>query len=88
MSEYGFNPKFILGSLVSIYAAFVDYREFLEYIVMDERSFKISNFEKVIEIKERGNTNFNYDDYENFVIITGKLKDIQKEILSTQVRVF
>jgi len=85
MTEYGFNPKFILGSLLSIYAAFVDYREFLEYIVMDERSFKISNFEKVIEIKERGNTHFDYEDYEKFTLIIEKLKAIQKEILSSHV---
>ena len=85
MSEYNFNPKFILGSLVSIYASFVDYREFLEYIVMDERSFKISNFEKVVEIKESGRSKFDEEDYEKFTLTIQKLKDIQKEILSTQV---
>jgi hypothetical protein len=52
---------------------------------MDERSFKMTNFEKVIEIKERGNTTFDEEDYEHFVQITAKLKSIRDEVLSTHV---
>ena len=66
MSEYGFDPKFILTSLVAIYASFVDYPEFIEHVVKDQRAFKLENFEKVFDLKERNKIQINYSQYSNF----------------------
>lgn len=66
MSEYGFDPKFILTSLVTIYASFVDYPGFIEYVVKDQRAFKLDNFEKVFDLKERNKIHINYTYYSNF----------------------
>ena len=52
MADYGFDPKYLLISIVKIYTFFINYNEFLEFIVKDERSFKIENFEKVLNLKE------------------------------------
>ena len=61
MDEYGFDPNFILKSLISVYASFIDYKEFLNYVVKDQRSYKVVNFEKVLRIANRGKTKFNFD---------------------------
>ena len=76
MEEYGFNPNFILKSLISVYASFVDYKEFLSYVVKDQRSYKIANFEKVLRIANRGKTNFNFEDLDKFENMIDKLKEL------------
>ena len=66
MGEYGFDPKFILTSLIAIYASFVDYPDFIEYVVKDQRAFKLDNFEKVFDLKDRSKIHFDYTHYSNF----------------------
>jgi ubiquitin conjugation factor E4 B len=85
MEDYGFSPKFILSSLISTYASFVDFKEFLELIVKDERSYKYETFMKVLEINERGKIKWNYEDFENFVKIVDRLKEVEIELKSKEV---
>ena len=73
---------------MSIYVCFRDYKEFLEYIVKDERSFKIENFERVISLKEDEKITLEYDKYNNFKSMIGELKSVHKEIKLLQVIIF
>ena len=50
-NDYEFNPSYIMESMIKIYSYFVDYEEFVEWIVMDERSYKYDNFIKAIKVK-------------------------------------
>ena len=86
MTEYGFDPRFILKSLISIYISFKSYKEFLEFVVKDERSFKIENFERVIALKESEKISIPYDDYMDFIGLADKLKLVETEIKSKFVK--
>jgi hypothetical protein len=87
MQEYQFDPKFILKSLIEIYLSFKDYKEFLEFIVKDERSYKIENFEKVIRLKENDKIRIDYNIYQDFLKFTDKLRIVSEEIKSKQVKI-
>ena len=67
MKEYGFDPKFILTSIVTIYSSFVDYPEFIDYVIKDQRAFKFENFEKVLDLKSLGKIQIQYKHYNYFV---------------------
>jgi len=67
MSEYGFDPKFILTSLITIYASFVEYPGFIEFVVKDQRAFKLDNFEKVLDLKDRNKIHINYSIFNHFI---------------------
>ena len=86
MTEYGFDPKFILSSIVNIYISFKDYKEFLEYVVQDERSYKIENFERVITLKENGKFSLDYEKFLDFKVLVEELRIVDKEIKAKQVR--
>jgi ubiquitin conjugation factor E4 B len=85
MKDYGFDPKFILISLVSTYLAFLDYPEFVELIVKDERSYKIENFEKVKSICSRGKINLPYEESEKFDRLVNIIKEKELELKSKTV---
>jgi len=85
MTEYGFDPRFILKSLVSIYISFKSYKEFLEFVVRDERAYKIENFERVLSLKDSEKISIAYDDYTEFEKIIEKLKNVEAEIKSQTV---
>lgn len=80
MKDYGFDPKFILISLVETYLAFIDYEDFLKCVVTDERSFKLENFEKVIALKEDNKIKIEYLMYQKFLKLIEKLKTIKSEL--------
>jgi len=80
MKDYGFDPKFVLLSLVETYLAFIDYDDFLKYVVTDERSFKVENFEKVIALKEDNKIKIEYFMYQKFLKLIEKLKIMKIEI--------
>lgn len=82
MSEYGFDPKLVLRALVSTYVSFYDYKEFMEFIVKDERSYKILNFEKVIRIYQRGKIKIDYEELNKFEKMIEILKEIENEMKS------
>jgi len=87
MEDYGFDPYFILKSLISIYSSFVDYQEFLNYVVKDQRSYKIANFERVLRIANRGKANFNFEDLELFENMIDKLKEIHNINKANEVKI-
>lgn len=84
LSDYEFNPKFILVSILSTYSSFVGYKRFLEYVVKDQRSYKIDNFYRAkAMVEESGKINMNNEDFENFVQLIEKLKVVEEEIKKT-----
>jgi ubiquitin conjugation factor E4 B len=85
MHEYGFDPKFILVSLVNIYVYFKDYKEFLEFIVKDERSFKLENFDKVISLKENEKISIDYEVYDKFLDFIKNLKIISEDVKASTI---
>ena len=74
MNEYGFDPKFVLVSLIETYVAFLEYEDFLNYVIKDERSYKIENFEKVICLKGENKIKIEYLTYQKFEKLIEKLK--------------
>lgn len=85
MSEYGFNPKYILTSLMQIYESFVDFKDFLEFVVKDERSFKIENFEKVVTLRENGKIKIGFNEFENLKLLIKNLREISDIMKANQV---
>jgi hypothetical protein len=86
MSDYGFDPKQILSYLINTYISFIGYKEFLEYVVKDERSFKIDNFEKVIALRENGKIRLDYEHFEDFLKLTKMLKEVSEDMKSKEVK--
>lgn len=64
LTEYKFNPKEILKYIITIFAAFRKYDDFLNYIVSDERSFDIDNFLRANSLRSR--IHVDYQIGENF----------------------
>ena len=79
LSEYDFNPKFILGALLSVYSAFYDQEEFIKCVVKDERSYKYENFERAKNLVENsGKIIIDTNDYNNYILFFNKLKEEEK----------
>ena len=51
MKQYDFDPKDFLSYIIQAYAGFVDQPEFITNIVSDERSFKIDNFQRALNLR-------------------------------------
>ena len=70
LNDYEFNPKFILGALLSIYGAFFDSIEFIECVIKDERSYKYSIFETAKNLVENsGKIKIDNVDFSNYLIL-------------------
>ena len=54
-NDYEFNPSYIMESIIKIFSYFVDYEEFIEFVVSDERAYKYENFTKAIKLKNEYN---------------------------------
>ena len=86
LSDYDFNPKFILGSLLSVYSAFYDKIEFIECVVKDERSYKYANFERAKNLVENsGKIIIDTTDFTNYLIFFDKLKEEEKKIKEEEI---
>jgi hypothetical protein len=85
MTEYGFDPKFILNSIINIYVCFKDYKDFLVYVVQDERSFKIENFERVVSLKENEKISLDYHKFQELKAMINDLMKVDEEIKSQKV---
>lgn len=85
MADYGFDPKFILSSIINIFVSFMEIKEFLEYIVRDERSFKIDNFLKVLALGEAGKIKLDFDTSEKWKQMVSLLQILYKELKSNEV---
>jgi len=86
LSDYDFNPKFILGSLLSVYSAFYDKIEFIECVVKDERSYKYANFERAKNLVENsGKIIIDTTDFTNYLTFFDKLKEEEKKIKEEEI---
>ena len=86
LSDYDFNPKFILGGLLSVYSAFYDKIEFIECVVKDERSYKYANFERAKNLVENsGKIIIDTTDFNNYLTFFDKLKEEEKKIKEEEI---
>ena len=86
LSDYEFNPKFILGALLSVYSAFYDKIEFIECVVKDERSYKYENFERAKNVVENsGKIVIETGDFNNYLLFIVKLKEEEKKIKEEEI---
>jgi ubiquitin conjugation factor E4 B len=85
MDEYGFDPKFFLVSFIKVYADFSEYKEFIEFIIKDQRSFKINNFEKALALKEAGKIILHPQVHERFIRIVDDVKILEEEAKANQI---
>ena len=86
LSDYEFNPKFILGALLSVYSAFYDKIEFIESVVKDERSYKYENFERAKNLVENsGKIIIETNDFNNYLKFLEKLKEEEKKIKEEEI---
>ena len=86
LSDYDFNPKFILGGLLSVYSAFYDKIEFIECVVKDERSYKYANFERAKNLVENsGKIIIDTTDFTNYLTFFDKLKEEEKKIKEEEI---
>jgi hypothetical protein len=88
MNEYGFDPKFILCSVVSIYLSFKDYKDFLTCVVKDERSFKIENFETVKSLKENEKIALDYEKYHHLIRLIEDLRNLYNLSKAEEVNIY
>ena len=86
LSDYEFNPKFILGALLSVYSAFYAQMEFIESVVKDERSYKYENFERAKNLVENsGKIIIETNDFNNYLKFFEKLKEEEKKIKEEEI---
>ena len=86
LNDYNFNPKFILGALLSVYSAFYDKIEFLEVVVKDERSYKYANFSRAKRLVENtGKIEIENSDFNNFLKFVDKLKEEERKIKEQEI---
>jgi hypothetical protein len=86
LSDYDFNPKFILGALLSVYSAFYDKTEFIKCVVKDERSYKYENFERAKNLVENsGKIIIETSDFNNYLLFFDKLKEEEKAIKEEEI---
>ena len=86
LSDYEFNPKFILGALLSVYSAFYAQIEFIESVVKDERSYKYENFERAKNLVENsGKIIIETNDFNNYLKFYEKLKEEEKKIKEEEI---
>jgi ubiquitin conjugation factor E4 B len=86
LNDYNFNPKFILGALLSVYSAFYNHIEFLEMVVKDERSYKYDNFMRAKNLVENsGKIEIENTDFNNYLKFIEKLKDEEAKIKEEEI---
>ena len=86
LSDYNFNPKFILGALLSIYSAFYDSNEFLETVVKDEGSYQYDNFIRAKNLVENsGKIEIENTDFNNYLKLVEKLKETEEKIKNEEI---
>ena len=85
--DYEFNPSYIMESIIKIYSYFVDYEEFIEFVVSDQRAYKYDNFLKAIKLKNEFNkVKVDADISENFEkLVYVKLKKAEEVVKQNTV---
>ena len=78
-NDYEFNPSYIMESIIKIFSYFVNYEEFLEFVVSDPRAYKYDNFTKAIKLKNENKVKVDMETSENFDnLVYNKLKKAEE----------
>ena len=78
-NDYEFNPSFIMESIIKIFSSFVNYEEFIEFVVSDARAYKYDNFTKAIKLKNENKVKVDMETSENFDnLVYNKLKKAEE----------
>ena len=78
-NDYEFNPSYIMESIIKIFSYFVNYEEFLEFVVSDPRAYKYDNFTKAIKLKNENKVKIDMETSENFDnLVYNKLKKAEE----------
>lgn len=77
--EYFFDPKEITEELVLCYAFMGKYEKFVNQVVLDPRSYKEQNFEKVLKLMKKLKISVPGDKAKEFEEFTNKCKDAFEE---------
>lgn len=72
--KYNFQPGLIVKSLAEVYNNLCEFAQFCEYVVKDQRSFKLENFERIQVLKNKGV--IDPLRYQKIVEVTKKLRDL------------
>lgn len=87
-AEYEFSPSLILVSLIKIYICFIEYEEFLQFVVTDEANYKYDNFLLALKIKNsKSKVKVDYitsEQFDNFVdnVLKKAEEKFKKETIS------
>lgn len=79
--EYFFEPKEITEELVLCYAHMGQYQRFVDQIVVDTRSYKEQNFDKVLKLIHKFKISVSGDTANEFEALTNKCKEAHEEIM-------
>ena len=86
LNDYNFNPKFILGAILSVYSAFHDSEEFLKAVVTDERSYQYANFSRARNVVQNsGKIEIDNNDFNNFLDFVKLLKENERKIKEAEI---
>ena len=78
-NDYEFNPSYIMESIIKIFSYFVNYEEFIEFVVSDQRAYKYENFTKAIKLKNANKVKVDMETSENFDnLVYNKLKKAEE----------
>jgi ubiquitin conjugation factor E4 B len=78
LQEYKFEPKEFLSSIIQIYTAFINYKEFWTNIISDDRSFKMENFNRALNLRSKIRLDFQTG--EDFVKLVNGLASIKENV--------
>jgi hypothetical protein len=85
LSDYNFNPKFILGAILSVVSAFHDSEEFLKAVVLED-NFEYANYSRArAVVQNSGKIEIDNDDFNNFCDFVKLLKEKEKNIKELQI---
>jgi len=86
LNDYKFNPKFILGALLTVYSAFHDSDDFIKAVVKDEASYQYANFARAKNVVENsGKIEIENTDFNNFLKVLDKLKENERKIKEEEI---
>ena len=86
LKDYDFNPKFILGALLTVYSAFYDQNEFIEIVVKDIGFYNYDNFIRAKNLVENsGKIEIDNNDFNNYLKLVEKLKDMEAKIKEEEI---
>ena len=79
--EYNFNPRFILGALLTVYGSFYEKEEFIKTVVQQEGSYKYINFARAkYLVTYTSKIEIDNIDSDNYLLFVSKLKETERKV--------